>query len=130
MKESLILGLRAESSVKAGPDNTAAVMGSGDLDVFATPAMIALAENAAMKAVAPFLDDGETTVGNFVEMSHLKPTVLGNTVTAKATLTGIEGRRLTFSVHVSDTAGAIGEGRHVRYIVDRAKFLSKINHES
>lgn len=126
MKKDLDTGLYGESSVVVDANLTAAAMGSGDMDVFATPAMAAMAENAAMRAVAPFLDECETTVGSLIEMSHIKPTAVGDTVKAAAILTGIDGRRLTFSVKASDTSGVIGEGRHVRYIVDRSKFLSKI----
>ena len=126
MKENLKTGITGESVVVVGEDNTAVAMRSGDLDVFATPAMVALAENAAMKAVAPFLGEGETTVGNLIAMSHLKPTAPGDTVTARAVLAEIDGRRLTFTIEVSDSADTIGEGRHVRYIVDRGKFLAKL----
>ena len=119
-------GVAGESSVMAGKENTAAAMGSGDMEVFATPAMIALAENAAMKAVAPFLGEDQTTVGSLIAMSHLKPTAPGDTVTARAMLAEIDGRRLTFTVEASDSEDVIGEGRHVRYIVGREKFLSKL----
>ncbi len=126
MDESLKAGVTGESSVRVGKDNTAAAMGSGDMEVFATPAMIALAENAAMKAVEPFITEGETTVGSLVAMSHVKPTALGDTVTARARLTEIEGRRLTFVVEAWDSADTIGEGRHVRYVVGRERFLEKL----
>ncbi len=126
MGESLKTGVTGECITVVGKENTAAALGSGDIEVFATPAMIALAENAAMKAVAPFLEDGETTVGSLIAMSHLKPTAPGDTVSARATLVEIEGRRLTFAVEASDSADTVGEGRHVRYIVDREKFLSKM----
>ncbi len=126
MGKSLHIGVTGESSVEVGKDNTAAAMGSGDMDVFATPAMIALAENAAMKAVAPFLAEGETTVGSLIAMSHLKPTAPGDTVTARATLVEMEGRRLLFTVEASDSADVIGEGRHVRYVVSRERFLGKL----
>lgn len=119
-------GAAAESSVVVGADNTALAMGSGDMEVFATPAMVALAENAAMKAVAPFLAEGDSTVGSYVLMTHTKPTAPGDTVTARATLTGVEGRKLTFRVEAFDTMGPIGEGSHVRYIVGRERFLDKL----
>ena len=106
--------------------NTALTMGSGDMEVFATPAMVALMENAAMKAVASHLPEGSTTVGAMMETSHIKPSALGETVTAEAVLEEIDGRKLTFKVTAADSKGTIGEGKHIRYIVDRERFLSKI----
>lgn len=106
--------------------NTAAAMGSGDMDVFATPAMVALMENAAMKAVAPGLSPESATVGSLISVSHVKPSPLGAVIRATAELTEIEGRKLTFRVSAEDERGTIGEGTHIRYIVDREKFLSKI----
>ncbi len=79
-------------------DNTAASMGSGDLPVFATPAMVALMENAAMQAVAGKLPEGATTVGAEMNVTHIKPSGLGAAVTATAVLTAVEGRKLTFNV--------------------------------
>ena len=83
-------------------------------------------ENAAMKAVAPHLPEGSTTVGAMMETSHIKPSAIGETVNAEAVLEEIDGRKLTFKVTASDSKGTIGEGTHVRYIVDRERFLSKL----
>lgn len=105
---------------------TAQALGSGDMEVLATPAMVALMENAAMLAVAPALPEGSTTVGSMIETSHLRPTGPGKAVRATATLVEVDGRRLTFDVRAEDEAGTIGQGRHVRYVVDRARFLSKL----
>lgn len=126
MKEGMKPGVSAESSLTVDGGNTASALGSGDMDVFATPAMVALAENAAMKAAAPFLESGETTVGGFVSMAHSKPTAPGDTVTARATLTAVEGRKLTFTVEARDTSGPIGNGEHIRFVVSRDRFLSKL----
>ena len=119
-------GLSSQSSVTVSAGNTAAAMGSGDLDVFATPAMVALMENAAMKAVADALPEGSTTVGAEMNVTHIKPSGLGAEITATAVLTGVEGRKLTFNVGARDAEGLIGEGIHVRYIVDREKFMAKV----
>ena len=119
-------GLSSQSSVTVSAGNTAAVMGSGDLDVFATPAMVALMENAAMKAVADALPEGSTTVGAEMNVTHIKPSGLGAEITATAVLTGVEGRKLTFNVGARDAEGMIGEGVHVRYVVDREKFMAKV----
>lgn len=104
----------------------AAHVGSGDLRVLATPSMIALMEAAAMHCVAPYLEDHQTTVGGYIASSHLKPTAHGRNVTATATLTAVEGRKLQFVVSASDENGLIGEGEHTRFIVDREKFMARL----
>ena len=119
-------GLKHVSTVTVSAANTALTMGSGDMEVFATPAMVALMENAAMKAVAAHLPEGSTTVGAIMETSHIKPSALGETVNAEAILEEIDGRKLTFKITASDSKGTIGEGKHIRYIVDRERFLSKL----
>ena len=120
-------GLTFTSKAVVKKENTAITMGSGDMEVFATPAMVALLENAAMKAVAAELSEGATTVGAMMNTSHIKPSPLGAEVSATAVLTEVDGRKLTFSVKASDEAGVVGEGTHIRYIVDRERFLSKLN---
>lgn len=119
-------GLEFTSHTVVEGANTAASLGSGDMDVFATPAMVALMENAAMNAVKPFLPEGSSTVGSKIEITHTKPSGMGSNITAKAELIAVQGRRLTFRVAASDEAGTIGEGVHERYIVEREKFLSKL----
>lgn len=119
-------GLQFTSKTTVDSSNIARVMGSGDLDVFATPSMVALMENAAMQAVASCLPEGSTTVGSQINTSHIKPSPLEEEVSATATLEEVEGRKLTFHVVARDSKGIIGEGTHIRFIVDRAKFLSKI----
>lgn len=119
-------GLSSQSSVTVSAGNTAAVMGSGDLDVFATPAMVALMENAAMKAVADALPEGSTTVEAEMNVTHIKPSGLGAEIVATAVLTGVEGRKLTFNVGARDAEGMIGEGIHIRYAVDRRRFMEKV----
>ncbi|MBP3679995.1 MAG: thioesterase family protein [Bacteroidaceae bacterium] len=120
------IGLTYTSTLVISKDHVAAVMGSGDLHVFATPAMVALMENAAMLAVANHLPEGSTTVGAMMNTSHVKPSPVGDEVKATAVLTGIEGRKLTFSVKAEDSKGVIGEAVHVRYVVDKEKFMSKL----
>ncbi len=101
-------------------------VGSGDLRVLATPMMMALMENAAMLAVADSLEEGSTTVGGHIESSHIKPTGIGHTVTATATLTAVEGRKLTFDVEAADEEGTIGKGTHIRFIVGAERFMQKV----
>lgn len=120
------VGLKYESTVVVSQSNTAATLGSGDMDVFATPAMVALMENAAMLAVAAHLPEGSATVGTQMNTSHIKASPLGATITASAELTEVEGRKLTFAVKAWDEKGVIGEGVHTRFVVDRERFLSKL----
>lgn len=119
-------GVSACSTTTVAAANTAQTMGSGDLPVFATPAMVALMENAAMTAVGAELPEGSTTVGAEMNVSHIKASALGAEITATAVLTQIEGRKLTFNVGARDAEGMIGEGVHIRFIVDRQKFMAKL----
>ncbi len=119
-------GLSAQSRTTVVEAATAAAMGSGDLPVFATPAMIALMENAAMRAVASALPEGSTTVGAEMCVSHIKASGLGAEITASAVVTAVEGRKITFSVGARDAEGLIGEGTHVRFVVERERFLAKL----
>ncbi|MGH2654081.1 MAG: thioesterase family protein [Actinomycetota bacterium] len=104
-------------------DMTADRLGSGDVPVLGTPAVLALVEAAAVAAVADELEPGTTTVGASVSLDHLAPTPVGGTVTATAALAQVESRRLTFRFEVTDAAGPVARGEHVRVIVDRDRFL-------
>ena len=119
-------GLKHESVMRVVDGNTAEYIGSGDMAVLATPTMVALMENAAMLAVAKELGEGETTVGSMISTSHLKPSKVGATVLAVAELVEVDGRKLTFKIAAYDGETLIGEGEHVRFVVNREKFLSKL----
>ena len=119
-------GLIHTSKVTVAPANCASAVGAGGLDVFATPSMVALMENAAMNAVAPFLPEGSTTVGTAMQTSHVKASKMGAMITASARLVEVDGRRLRFEVRAWDEAGTIGEGEHTRFVVDRERFLAKL----
>lgn len=119
-------GASAQCRTVVTAANTARTMGSGDLEVFATPSMVALMEQAAMTAVAASLPEGATTVGAEMNCTHIKPSKLGAGITATAVLTAVEGRKLTFNVGARDEQGLIGEGVHVRFVVDRARFMAKL----
>ncbi len=120
------VGLKHSTVMTVTEGNTADYIGSGDMAVLATPAMVALMENAAMLAVALKLDEGETTVGSMINTSHLKPSKVGATILATAELVAVEGRKLTFAVKAFDGETLIGEGEHIRFVVNREKFLSKL----
>lgn len=122
----LAKGLTHTSQTVVNENNTAIALGSGDMKVLATPAMIALMENAAMLCVAPHLPEGSTTVGSMISSSHIKPSAIGANVEATAELVEIENRKLTFKVTATENEVLIGEGTHIRYIVDRERFLSKL----
>lgn len=107
-------------------DNSAATMGSGDLAVFATPSMVALMENAAMRVAAALCDDASTSVGTHISVDHTRASGLHANVTATATLVSQQGRELKFEVVASDERGEIGRGTHTRFIVDRERFMSKL----
>jgi len=119
-------GLTYTSRLTVGEGDTAIALGSGDMPVLATPRMMALMENAAMLAVAPELEDGCTTVGGHIESSHVKPSAIGKEVTATATLTKIEGKKLYFNVIAEMDEVIIGEGTHLRFIVNKEKFMSRL----
>ncbi len=119
-------GLTHTSKLLISRDHTANALGSGDLDVFGTPAMLALMENAAMLAVANELPEGYTTVGGHIDVSHLKPTKPGKEIEATAVLKKIDGKKLHFDVEAKEGEAIIGKGTHLRFIVHKEKFMSNL----
>lgn len=120
-------GIKGKETAIVDESNTAKTMGSGTLDVFATPAMTALMEKTAWKSVAEELEEGCGTVGIRLDITHDAPTPLGMKVTCESVLTGIDGRKLTFEVEARDERGKIGSGVHERFIIDNKKFQEKAN---
>ena len=118
-------GIIGQEELIVNETNTAEALGSGSLAVFATPAMIALMEKTARLSVAPFLEDGQSTVGTLVNVKHLSASPVGMKITCRTELKEIDRRRLVFHVECSDEAGIIGEGEHERFIIDEAKFMVK-----
>lgn len=106
-------------------NETAIKMGSGDLEVYATPAMIALMENAAKTLVIDELPNGYTTVGIEMNVKHIKSSPIGANIQCKATLTKVDNKKLFFDVEAKDDEGTIGKGSHVRYIVNAEDFMKK-----
>lgn len=106
--------------------DTAVAVGSGDVPVLATPRVVALFEEATVAAVRDGLGSGETTVGTRVDVEHLRPTAVGATVEARATLTAAEGRRLTFVVSLLEGDVEAARGSVTRAVVDRDGFLSRL----
>lgn len=105
--------------------NTAVKMGSGNLRVFATPAMIALIEETAWKSVTPFLEEGQSTVGVSLNINHTAPTPVGMRIKCETILMDVDGRKLTFEANVYDEKGQIGNGTHERFIINSEKFQIK-----
>ncbi|WP_028907970.1 thioesterase family protein [Xylanibacter ruminicola] len=122
----LQVGLKHTSTLVVTDDVTAVKIGSGDMAVLATPAMMALMENAAMLAVADELPEGCTTVGGHIASSHLKPSKVGDTVTATAEVVKVDGKKIEFKIAAYSGDVLIGEGTHLRFVVDRERFMSKL----
>ena len=120
-------GIKGTRTVTVNEDNTAKAMGSGTLDVFATPALIALMEETCWRSVANELEEGCGTVGTLLEIKHTAPTPVGMKVTCESTLTEVDGRRLVFEVTARDAKGVVGEGKHERFIIQNEKFQTKAN---
>lgn len=127
MKE-FTTALKGEAVTMVNVTNCAAAVKSGSLQVFATPMMLTLMEEATCIACAPLLDEGETTVGTRVNISHTKASGTGDVITATAVLESVEGRRLAFSVCAKDDKGnEIGNGEIERFVVLSEKFMKKVN---
>lgn len=118
-------GLAAEIKHEVTDLDTAIAMRSGDVPVLSTPRVVALCEEASLRAIEGRLEAGTTTVGMRVQLDHLNPTAVGQHVTAESTLEKIEGRRLTFTVSVADARGLVAAGKVTRVIVDVEHFMDK-----
>lgn len=120
------IGLKHISELTVTDDVTAISVGSGDMPVLATPMLLALMENAAMSAVKEELPEGCTTVGGYISSSHLKPSKIGEVVKAEAEVTKVEGKKIEFKVAAYSGETLLGEGTHLRFIVEREKFMSRL----
>lgn len=120
-------GMTYEAFAKVGEENTACQMGSGGLQVYATPALVALMESAAYQLAQGELETGKTTVGIEMNVKHMAATPMGMDVYAKATLTQVDGKKLYFSIAAYDKKVQIGSAEHIRYIVDGESFQQKAN---
>lgn len=118
-------GLTCKKKITVTPEMTAAAMGSGALEVLATPSMIALMEGTAQEAVQSLLEDGQGTVGTRIDVRHLAATPVGMEVTCTAEVTEVDRRRIVFTVKAKDEKEVIGEGIHERFVIDNEKFFAK-----
>ncbi len=120
------VGTTLKRTMTVGEEHLASRVGSGGLDVFATPSMIAFMEGTALKLAQDFLPETSSTVGTLVNVKHVKASPLGATITCETTITEVDDRRLVYEVKAFDNAGLIGEGIHERFVVDCEKFMAKI----
>ena len=119
-------GIKNRKEIVVTDELTAEKMGSGLAPVYATPCMIALIEGTAAESVAPFLKEGEGTVGTRVDVEHLAATPIGMKVTCETELVEVDRKKLVFQASVYDETGLVGKGRHERFIIDNARFMEKV----
>lgn len=125
-KKKLSPGQEFQQSITVSQNDTAAAYGSGNVDVLATPALVALMEGTALTCVQPFLSDGFVTVGTNVCIKHIKATPVGMQVLCKAVLKKVEGARLVFDVEARDETGTLGYGTHERFVVNLSDFMKRV----
>jgi fluoroacetyl-CoA thioesterase len=126
-KQTLVPGLSAEIEITVSEAETALKLGSGSIAVYATPALVALMEHAAVRALEGHLSTGQTTVGGRIDVRHTAATPVGMQVHARAELVVVEGRKLTFRILTWDEVEQIGEANHIRFIVDEDEFMKRVN---
>ena len=120
-------GIKGHKEQIVTPEMSAARVGSGLVDVFATPMLVALVEQTCYESVLPHLEEGQGTVGTLVNVTHVSATPIGRRVWCDSELTEVDRRRLVFKVQAFDEAGLIGEGTHERFVIDTEKFMAKIS---
>ena len=123
-------GIKGHREQIVTPEMSAARVGSGLVDVFATPMLVALVEQTCYESVLPHLDEGQGTVGTLVNVSHVSATPIGMRVWCDSELTDVDRRRLVFTIKAYDDAGLIGEGTHERFVIDTANFIDKLKAKS
>lgn len=126
MKPGLTIGATGEVSVTTTPELAITFEGPPRLSVLSTPALLWQLEAAGHAALAPFLDSGEASVGVSVQLTHLAPTPIGMKITAKATVTAIDRRRVSFAIEAFDATEKIAEGTHDRFVIDVARFADRV----
>lgn len=122
---ALTIGIKGSASALVEKEDTAQVVGSGDLLVYATPCMVALMEGAACESIAPFLNEGESSVGTRMDVAHTSATPVGMEVRAESVVTAVDGRKVTFEIVAYDEAGEIGRATHERVVIKADRFLEK-----
>ena len=128
--EELKIGITGKQTVTVTDDMTARAVGSGELPVLATPAMIALMENMAYKSVKPYLEEGQGTVGTMMHVKHMASTPVGVEISIETELVQVDRKRLVFEVRAFDCGDCIGEGVHERFIINNDRFMEKTNRKA
>ena len=127
---SIEVGIKGRKEYVVTKELTAAAVGSGLLEVYGTPYMVALMEETCHTSIGEFLEEGQGTVGISIEIQHTAATPVGMKVWCESELVEVDGKRMVFNVKTFDEAGPIGEGVHQRFIIDNEKFLAKTNAKS
>lgn len=120
------IGIKGHQETTVTAADVASSVGSGTLQVFATPIMVALMEKAAFLSIEPFLEKGQSSVGTRINIEHVRSTAMGKKVWAESEIIAVDRRKLSFKVAAYDEKGLIGQGEHERFIIDIEKFLSKV----
>jgi fluoroacetyl-CoA thioesterase len=126
MESQLKPGLSHRKEELVTFEKTAASVGSGLVEVYATPAMIALMENTSSELVQAYLPEGDNTVGSEVNIIHVKPTAVGQKVYCESTVSAVDGRKISFKLRAWDEQGDIGHGTHTRFIINTERFMNKV----
>lgn len=125
--KAIEVGTKFEQIVCVQDKDSAKSLGSGGLNVFGTPAMIALMENTALVMVRPFLDEGEDTVGIEISAKHIKASAIGENIRCVAQITSVEGRKVSYQIEAFDSKdNQIGSAVHDRFVINCEKFMSKL----
>ncbi len=119
------IGTKGIATALVEKEDTAQIVGSGDLLVYATPCMVALMEGAACESIAPMLADGESSVGTMMNVAHTSATPVGMEVRAESVVTAVDGRKVSFEIVAFDEVGEIGRATHERFIIKAERFLEK-----
>lgn len=118
-------GLKNSIEIIVTENDTAKTFGSGELNVLATPRMIALMEQCSYKCIEPYLEEGASSVGTLINVKHIAATPVGMKMRAECEVAQVDGRRIVFNVKAFDEAGLVGEGTHERFIIYKEKFVEK-----
>jgi len=119
------VGAKSESRLKVDEGSTAAALGSGSLPVLATPRMILMIESTAVECLAPYMDEGKTSVGTLVDVAHVSASPVGSEVVCRVEVVEVDRARVRFKVSVTDDFGDVGTGFHERFVVSSGKFMEK-----
>lgn len=126
MEHTVTQGIQGFQTKIVEKKNTAKALGSGLAEVFATPALVALMENAAFQSIEPHLPKGFSSVGIQINVSHIKASLPGAIISCTSTVTNVEGKKVFFSIEASDNVGPIGTAEHIRYIIESETFIKKL----